>query len=173
MASKTARDLSRMAHSRKAGVEMSKNPRSARDPEAYRFDQVLKKLETTKQHKQKTPSQNDAVDSSDGSTCDSRNDGHFEHFAHFEHFDDNGSRRDDQHQRSESLLFETRQLFVDRQLVDPMTSVDSFIEKQKSEWQSDLMGRVDNDDVLPSALLKVSQVVKRFRLSSSYVFTHV
>jgi hypothetical protein len=144
---------------------MSKNPRSARDPEAYRFDQFLKKLETTKQHKQKTPSQNDAVDSSDGSTCDSRNDGHFEHFEHFEHFDDN--------QRSESRLFETRQLFVDRQLVDPMTSVDSFIEKQKSEWQSDLMGRVDNDDVLPSALLKVSQVVKRFRLSSSYVFTHV
>jgi hypothetical protein len=162
MASKTARDLSRITHSGKADVEMSKNPRSARDPEAYRFDQVLKKLETTKQHKQKTPSQNDAVDSSDGSTCDSRNDGHFEHF---EHFDDN--------QRSESRLFETRQLFVDRQLVDPMTSVDSFIEKQKSEWQSDLMGRVDNDDVLPSALLKVSQVVKRFRLSSSYVFTHV
>ncbi|KAL3800948.1 hypothetical protein ACHAW5_000826 [Stephanodiscus triporus] len=145
-------NMSRMTHSRKADVEMSKNPRSARDPEAHMFDQFLKKLETTKQHKQKTTSQNDAVDSSDGSTCDSRNDGHF---------DDNGSRHDDQHQGSESRLFETRQLFVDRQLVGPMSSVDSFIEKQKSDWQPDPIGQVDSDDVLPSALLKAFTVDKR------------
>ena len=139
---------------------MTKGPhhRKARaDPDAYRFDQVLKKLETTKQRKhKKSPHQNEAIiDNSDGSSFDSRNDGHY--FSEFD--DDDGGGRDEQrHGNDERRQFETRQLFVDRVSVNATTSVDSFIEKQRSvEWHRDLVRRpVDINEELPGAILKVS-----------------
>jgi hypothetical protein len=142
-------------------------PRIARDPNAYMFDQVLKKLETTKQRKHKSPPQNNSIDNSDGSSFDSRND------DHFDDFDDNDGGRDEQRHGNERRLFETRQLFVDRGSGIVQTSVDSFIEKQKSaEWHRDLVGPVDNNEELPSAILKVSPAVKRLRLSNSFACAH-
>jgi len=58
--------------------------------------------------------------------------------------------------------FETRQLFVDRGSGNVTTPVDSFIEKQNSvEWHRNLVRPTDSNEELPSAILKVSQAVKR------------
>ena len=142
-------------------------PRKGRDPNAYMFDQVLKMLETTKQRKHKSPHQNEAIDNSDGSSFDSRND------DHFADFDDIDGGRDGQRHGSERGQFETRQLFVDRGSGNVTTSVDSFIEKQNSvEWHRNLVRPVDSNEELPSAILKVSPAVKRFRLSDSFACTH-
>ncbi len=131
------------------------------DPDAQLFDQVLKQLETTKQQKQKkSPIRNEAVvDSSDGSSCDSRNDDHFAVDIN------NGGRLRGGWQRghdNERQVFETRQFFVDRTLGSPTTSVDSFIEKQKSVESRDMTERVHGEEMLPGALLKVSRSRKAF-----------
>ncbi len=163
-------NLSRPTHfERQINKEMTKGPRTARDPNAYMFDQVLKKLETTKQQKQKhkSPPQNEVNDNSDGSSFDSRNDGHFSDF------DDNDGRGDEQRQGNDRRLFETRQLYVDRGSGSMESTVDSFIEKQKSvECHRSLVGRVDGHEELPCAILKASQAVKRLRPSDSVVCTH-
>jgi hypothetical protein len=131
---------------------------TVRDLDAHMFDQVLKQLETTKQRKQKKALILNAAAAvanhgSDGSSCDSRND---DHFADVD-IDDGGRLVGRQRHDNDRRIFETRQFYVDRTLGSPTaSSVDSFIEKQKSIEGREMIGRVNGDEVLPGAILKVS-----------------
>jgi hypothetical protein len=124
--------------------ESTARPGSSHPDAAYSFDQVLKKLETTRQrhnnkgvqsssptssmnarrHTPRTPSGrqvtvlNDSYDDDDSSSDDSRNDRFFASDVNDEYLPDNGSigSSSNEQQQQQQRLIETRQQFVDRQV---------------------------------------------------------
>ena len=128
--------------------------------DAYKFDQVLKKLETTKQHKQQlrqkqyhhrryhhlrpsssstmTESRHNNSDSSDNSSRETGSSNGSAFGYDCESAGGDGGERDDERNSdnsiSESQIFETRQSFVDRRAGGTIVpnSVNSFIERAQS-----------------------------------------
>ena len=129
------------------------SPRS----DAQEFDQVLKKLETTKQVKRSSSSSAShkrEYSSDAGSTCDSRNESAFV---------DTITKIYDDGRPIEPKLFETRQCFVDRRVGAPScgTSVDSFIERATSSGSEEQTKQPENGETklfeerLPDAIRKL------------------
>ena len=133
------------------------------DSDAHKFDQFLKKLETTKKKIR------DRADSSDNSTFDSRlNESAFNDTVTGYGCDNNDN--DDDEEGDDQPIFETRQSFVDRvsesnqhrQMDSP---VDSFIERaQSGGGGTSLSCNRDGMDItrffdegLPDAILKLDR----------------
>ena len=167
-----------------------------RDADADKFDQVLKKLETTKQHKQQhrqkqqyrrhRPSSSTMTESrhySDSSDNSSSNGNAFGYDCGFAGGD--GERDDERtsdNSTSESKIFETRQSFVDRRAGGTITPnfVNSFIERAQSAERCGISdgGEVESrgerdamfvEEGLPDAILKVRSVF--LPLSKKYLPT--
>ena len=132
--------------------------RSSPRSDAQEFDQVLKKLETTKQVNKASSSSSAShkreYSSDAGSTCDSRNESAFV---------DTITKIYDDGRPIEPKLFETRQCFVDRRVGAPScgTSVDSFIERATSSGSEEQTKQPEDGETklfgerLPDAIRKL------------------